>query len=148
MKKITFNIFMIFLVLSLVQLISCSSGKVNTGDSKTPFENTYWKLTEIDGKQVTVVEGMNEPHLIFAAEQQVTGSTGCNSLFGKYSTSKDNLTFSEISTTKMACTEPEISTVEINLLDVLKNAEGFKLSGKNLELYNNGKLLARFTAKK
>ncbi len=145
MKNLHLKIFINFLYLSFILLMSCTSGKVDSNE--TTLINTYWKLTEIDGKQVTVVEGMNEPHLIFAAEQQVTGSTGCNSLFGKYSTSKDKLTFSEISTTKMACTEPEISTVEINLLDVFKNAGGFKLNGKNLELYNNGKLLARFTAK-
>jgi putative lipoprotein len=128
--------------------MSCTSSKVNIKDSDTPLTNTYWKLAEIDGKQISVIEGMNEPYIILAAENIVKGNTGCNNLFGKYSSSNDNLTFSEISSTKMACTEPEITLIETSLLNVLKTAVSYKITDGKLEIYKNGKVLARFTAKK
>jgi heat shock protein HslJ len=150
MKNLHIKIIVGFLFLTFIMLMSCTSSKENIQQTtqKTPLISTYWKLTEMDGKQVTVIEGMNEPYILLSAENLVKGNTGCNTLFGKFSSSNDILTFSEISSTKMACFEPEISNVEIKLLNVLKTAANYKLTGEQLELYNNNKLLARLTAKK
>ncbi len=137
-----------FLLLSFLLLLSCSSSKDDKQQTKqdAALSNTYWKLTEIEGSQVTVKDETKEPHFVLKINQNISGNTGCNELYGTYSSSKDNIKFTDIATTKMACLDPDFFSVEIKFLNVLKSAANYKITSDTLELYKDNKLLARFSA--
>lgn len=47
------------------------------------LQNTYWKLTALNGKPVFVAEQQREPSLVLHSEKlRVTGSGGCNRMMG------------------------------------------------------------------
>jgi heat shock protein HslJ len=114
-------------------------------DSSTELTNTYWKLTELNSKAATVFPGQREPHFILsAAENKVNGFGGCNRFFGSYRAEGDSLRFSQMGATRMAC--PEGMEQEQAFLKALESTDNYKIAGETLELYSDGKLLARFEA--
>ncbi len=110
------------------------------------LEEKYWKLIEINGKELDYEEDwVREPHIRFwSEEQRVNGSTGCNSFFGSYIV-KDNeqLEFSTMGATKMACRE---MWVEDELFLILDGILDFKVKEDSLILLKNGQIAARFEA--
>lgn len=115
------------------------------GDAQ--LENTYWKLVELNGKAVAAAARRREPHLLLNSEgKSLQGSGGCNTMRGGYQLDGDRLKFTQIATTRMACPDSYM-TQESEFLKVLEAANSFKLSAGKLELYGDGKLLARFEAR-
>ena len=62
----------------------------------TTLENTYWKLSEVNGNPVITPEGSKEVHFILTAkgdQKNIKGFAGCNSITGSYTLSeaKSNL---------------------------------------------------------
>jgi len=110
------------------------------------LENTYWKLTRLGGRAVVVGEGQGEPHLVLRPErQQATGSGGCNRLFGGYRLEAGRIRFSGIATTRMSC--PAGMEIEGEFLRALAEAETWKISGPQLDLFDGGgEPVARFSA--
>lgn len=105
---------------------------------------SYWKLTRLGGQPVQRVEGRREPHLIFrTAEQQVSGSTGCNALHGGYQIEGRRLTLGQLGATLMAC--PQGADQERRFLDALGRVARWRITGTHLELLDEaGAVLARF----
>jgi copper homeostasis protein (lipoprotein) len=68
-----------------------------------PFENTYWKLTLLNGSAVVRIERRSEAHLLFQGEGRLAGSDGCNRLFGRYSLQGETIVFGQMGGTTMAC---------------------------------------------
>jgi heat shock protein HslJ len=97
---------------------------------------TYWRLTEVDGKPVVHYRGTREPHLVLAREgARVTGFSGCNNLSGTYRRSSgDGLVFGPLVMTRMACLSPEANAVEAGLVKGLDQVAGFRITGTVLEL--------------
>lgn len=65
---------------------------------------------------------------------QVSGSTGCNRLFGKIITDKNKLSFQNIGTTKMACDDDGL---EAQMLTVLDKTASYKIT-ENVLLLEDG----------
>ena len=108
------------------------------------LENTYWKLIELSGKSIAVEPGQQEPHLrLESVLRRVTVSGGCNSLRGGYQVSQGNLRFTPMAGTKKACPEAAMDQ-ESALLKALEATATFRLFTEALELYGEGKRLARF----
>jgi heat shock protein HslJ/membrane-bound inhibitor of C-type lysozyme len=108
--------------------------------------NKYWKLTELDGRPVTVGVA-REPHLRFqAADSHVAGSTGCNSLSGTFERHGDRLTFGRLVTTVMACADPALASQERHLLALLATVDRAATVGDRLTLYAHDRPVARFDA--
>ena len=109
--------------------------------------NKMWKLTEIDGKQVTY-SNLNdkEAYIRFdRSDNQLTGDGGCNTFTGTYTLMKGNkIDFSPIAVTKKACQD---MTREQELLNVLEIADNYSISESSLSLHS-GRLtsLAKFKA--
>ncbi|WP_420149742.1 META domain-containing protein [Spirosoma sp.] len=104
-----------------------------------------WILVELDGQPV-IHEGTNQQaSLEFTAEEnKVTGSTGCNRLFGSFVLSGDEeIRLNEIGSTKMAC--PDM-TIENNFLKALSVTNAYSISGKELLLKNGDAVVARLRA--
>jgi len=111
-----------------------------------PLENTYWKLTQVDGAPVAAVERQREAHFILhPADRRVSGSGGCNGIGGNYELAGDRLTFGRMIRTMMAC-ETGMDT-ENRFLAALSRARKAAVSGQQLQLLDaDGKALARFEA--
>lgn len=108
------------------------------------LENTYWKLVELNGGAVATVPGQQEPHLrLESVLRRVTVSGGCNSLGGGYQVSQGNLSFTPLAGTRKACPEA-VMAMEGALLKALEATTTFRLFNEALELYGQGKRLARF----
>lgn len=111
------------------------------GQGAAKLENTYWKLVELGGKPIKA-GGRREPHLRLNPEGKAAqGSGGCNTFRGDYQLDGESLRLTRLISTRMACPDLE---VEGTFLKALEAATSYKLAGEKLELYADGKLLARF----
>ena len=115
-----------------------------TAGPSAQLENTYWKLIEVNAKAVSVSPKRREAHLLFKPNgNKLQGFGGCNRIIGGYERKGDSIRF-KASSTMMACVDG--MDTEQEFLKALEAATSFKLSGEELELYDNDRLLARFRA--
>ena len=117
--------------------------------SKSNYEilEKYWKLVELNGRDVTVDSTfVREPHIIFkSGNNRMIGNGGCNGISGEYKIeSLHRISMSKIISTKMAC--PALA-LEGEFLEVLQSADNFTVVGEMLTL-NKARMapLARFKA--
>ncbi|RYF84529.1 MAG: META domain-containing protein, partial [Chitinophagaceae bacterium] len=83
MKKLFYLVAIVF-----AGLQACNSSKTATGAAGTgQLTETYWKLTELNGKPIGEANAdRREVYLILrTAESRVQGNAGCNGYGGTYS---------------------------------------------------------------
>ncbi|MEC5395055.1 META domain-containing protein [Bergeyella sp. RCAD1439] len=128
---------MIFGVLSALFVSSCSS--VSTGSTVGK------KQTSIAGTQWTLVDSVKgkSPTLVLEADK-ISGNAGCNNYFGELTLDASVGRFSaqNIGSTRMACDQ---MTTESNFLNMLRQADRYRVNGNVLELYKGSLLLMKFT---
>jgi copper homeostasis protein (lipoprotein) len=108
------------------------------------LEDTYWKLVELNGEAVVTAPGQEEAHLrLETVLRKVTVSGGCSSIRGSYQVDQGNLRFKEIADTQKNCPET-VMRQEGAFLKALEATTTFRLFTEALELYGQGKRLARF----
>ena len=108
------------------------------------LENTYWKLVELDGRSIAIGPGQEGPHLrLESVLRKVTVSGGCNNLRGSYQVNQGTLRFAPLAGTKKSCPQT-VMDQESALLKGLEATTTFRLFSEALELYGQGKRLARF----
>lgn len=135
----------LFYLLPLLVLMACSTQKTAVGNAA--ITDTYWRLTELDGKVVPPALGdKKQVYLVLKKENnQLAGFAGCNGFGGHYTLKEGSqLSFTNIMGTMMACDELKN---ENKLLDALRETDNYIHIGKKL-LLNKGKKapLARFEA--
>jgi copper homeostasis protein (lipoprotein) len=115
--------------------------------SPVPLENTYWKLTRLGGKAVTVTTNQSEPYFVLDNKtKRIAGFGGCNRFTGTYQQTGDRITFGKIAMTFMAC--PEEMDTERDFVGALEQVRSWKILGDHLELFDSsGSLLARLEAR-
>jgi copper homeostasis protein (lipoprotein) len=115
--------------------------------SSARLENTYWKLTRLSDKPVTVAPRQREPHFVLDSKtRRIAGSGGCNRFTGTYQRSGDRLTFGKMAMTFMACSEG--METERDFVAALEQVNSWKIFGEHLELFDaNGAFLGRFEAR-
>lgn len=120
-------------VLFLVFLAACGGSARND-----TLNGTAWTLTSIDntpplGKTALTVE---------FTDGQIGGSSGCNSYGGSYKIKGEKFTTDSIAMTLMACADSGVMEQEQAFLGYLQNAQTFKLSGEQLQIFrSDGKAL-------
>lgn len=109
--------------------------------------NTYWKLVRVDGAPVIAQENFREAHMVLHRDaSRLAGSTGCNTLMGRYQVENARIAFNQVATTKMACPAAPMKT-EQDFLTALKQANAWRVEGARLELLgDNHESLAVFEA--
>jgi copper homeostasis protein (lipoprotein) len=109
------------------------------------LENTYWKLTRLEGRPLPLPPG-REPHLVLRpGEGQVAGHGGCNAFGGGYELDGARIGIGPLRATRMAC--PPGYQVEGRFLAALERVQGWRVTGDVLELRDAaGVVLARFQA--
>ena len=110
----------------------------------TDIRNTRWNLVALGDKPVTASDAQRTAHLMFAPDsKQVTGSGGCNRMFGVYELNGGNLRFSGVGSTKMACKSG--MDTENQFLGSLLHVKTWKIVGQQLELSDStDTVVARF----
>ncbi|PZX46915.1 META domain-containing protein [Algoriphagus chordae] len=124
----------ILYAVSLLVFFSCSSKSYPDKD----WDDKQWTLVEIMDVPVQTSDSRKDAHLIFdARKDMITGTGGCNRIFGSYEIGKKNtLKFGEISSTLMACQD---SPFENKFLEVLKSVRYYQLNAGELLLKNGEK---------
>jgi uncharacterized lipoprotein NlpE involved in copper resistance/heat shock protein HslJ len=108
------------------------------------LEDTYWKLVELNGEAVITVPGQQERHLrLEPTLRRVAVSGACGDIRGSYQVSQGNLRFKEMAETQKNCPETAMRQ-ESAFLKALDATTTFRLFTEALELYGQGKRLARF----
>ena len=111
------------------------------------LQNTYWKLTALNGKPVFVVEQQREASLVLHSENsRVAGSGGCNRLMGSYEVKGNQVHFGQLAGTMMAC--PVGMDTEKEFLDSLPLVTRWRIVGEHLEFFDaSGTVVGRFEAR-
>ncbi len=97
---------------------------------------TSWQATGINnGKEAVVSQaGVELATLSFDGEGQVSGSGGCNTFSGSYTTTDpDGLAFGPLATTEMAC-EADVMDLEQQYFAALANVTTYQLEADRLTL--------------
>ncbi|MDQ6764355.1 MAG: META domain-containing protein [Bacteroidota bacterium] len=127
-------------------IASTEKGAANSNTPNASLKETYWKLTELMGKTVTMDSAnQKEIHLVLKKDGTVQGFAGCNGFGGTYIAKNDfNISFSDMIHTMMAC--PTLDT-ENELFIVLKTVDNYYVTGDTLTL-NKAKMapMAKFVA--
>lgn len=107
---------------------------------------TYWKLTELEGKQASLGAGQKELYMVLTADdQRMRGFSGCNQFAGPYMMRDDQMQIGPLVSTQMACVEA--MEQEQLFLKALGRTKRFTISGGNLSFYEGGEqLILRFVA--
>ena len=113
-----------------VLLVGCGSSPAE-GPS---LEGTKWVLVTLGGEALLPDTA---PSAEFSADQ-ISGSAGCNTYFGTYEASGDELSIGAVAVTEMWCMEPEgVMDQEQAFLAALGSVTGYRLAGERLELLDS-----------
>lgn len=85
------------------------------------LSGTRWVATSINGAPVA---GSPKPQIAFSPEYRLTGSGGCNNLFGVYEAQDERIDVRGLGHTERACAAP-LMTQETAFLGVLKDASRY-----------------------
>jgi putative lipoprotein len=127
-----------------IVLLALIAGAAMTGDASGAgrLEGPTWLAEDIKGGGVI---DNAQSRIAFAAGGKVTGSGGCNRLFGSATIAGDALSFGGIGTTRMACA-PALMDQEHKFLAALAATRTFRFEGPYLKFYDaGGAELVRFT---
>jgi len=126
MKKL---IIVMMLVMLLLVPVSCINSTV--------LDGTRWSLIEINGSEI--IEGTHIS--LYFDDGTATGSAGCNSYYGDYSTKNPNILKIQVpGRTDMDCPSPEgVIEQEKVYLSTLPRAATYEIDNDNLEIYSEDK---------
>lgn len=144
MKKLFYLASAAFLFLQ-----ACNGTKKATdGNTSAPLTDTYWKLTELNGKAVGEASAdRREVYLILRKQDsRAQGNAGCNGYGGNYTLDANgfNIKFSAMMHTQMACPGLDI---ENEYLKVIEMTDSYYVKDGTLQ-FNKGRMapLAKFVA--
>jgi heat shock protein HslJ len=111
--------------------------------------NTRWVVdTLITGDMAQTVPAGTAAFLVFATDNTVTGSTGCNTLSGvatpKLAVGDSTITFGPLTTTRKACSDNAM-TLERAVLAVLHDTVRYQIEHRTLALTDAGGAGLRLT---
>ncbi len=141
------NLLAILFVSALTIIQSCTTQN-NTNDPQTlnlELSGTY-TLEYIDASSGTnIEEGFpnKKPSLTLeSVSKKLTGNTGCNQMFGSFTTNQSKITFSGVGTTKMFCE----GVNENAYTSTLEKVVSYRFADYKLSFFDqNGLEILRFT---
>ncbi len=115
-----------------------------TAATSRPPQEIHWNLIELEGSPVTASTPESQPYIYLQAQgDKLSGSGGCNRLFGSYDLNGNSLEFHSVASTRMACPGHSMDN-EARILEVLKLVTNFVITGDVLSLRVDDHVLARF----
>jgi heat shock protein HslJ len=126
-------------LLALTSLAGCSLWRPPAAVAtvaSTPLLDTRWRLTQLGEQVVTNTAGEREVHMtLHSVNTNVTGSGGCNRLFGRYALEKERLKFDGLGGTKMFCDGR--MELEQKFNNALMSSMRWRITGSTLELFDD-----------
>ena len=116
--------------LMIIGLTACNT-------AKTALEDKEWVLASYgeQGDLQAVLAGTEITAIFDSAEEQVTGSAGCNSYFADYEASGNKLSILELAWTEIGCTAPEgVMEQEQEYLTLLLDTATFQVEDSQLTI--------------
>ncbi|MBL8531785.1 MAG: META domain-containing protein [Hyphomonadaceae bacterium] len=101
---------------------ACASLSPNTDAPISELTGSRWVAEAINGAPVAPASA---PEIAFAAEDRLSGTSGCNAIFGFYEAEAGLIAVRGLGHTERACAEP-IMTQEQAFLAVLHNAARYE----------------------
>jgi len=139
MKKVLYS----FILIGLLFLVSCSSSKVQNNSGS--LTSSQWSLVSISGKTIDAASLNSKiPFVVFTPDNGFKGYTGCNEFVGTYKYEEGKLSLDQGMITKMFCAD----SPETEFLSAIRQTTGYKISGKELMLYNGTTEVLKFITKK
>jgi heat shock protein HslJ len=94
------------------------------------------------GNLQAVLAGTRVTATFDSAEDEVTGSAGCNTYFGDYQISGNDLSIPMIANTEMYCLEPEgVMEQENRYLSAMRAAENYQIQNGKLRITAGSRVL-------
>jgi heat shock protein HslJ len=97
------------------------------------LQSNPWQLVTLNNQSPTVSGATITANF---DESRITGSSGCNSYFGPYTTQNNNIEIGQISSTLKACIG-DVANLEKTYLSLLTQANSYLISGQTLTLFND-----------
>ena len=126
-------------MLTALPLAGCASdsesGTGSTGATAPSLAGTSWELAEYAAEGATTLTAVPADVRATAdfSDDQISGSGGCNSFSGTYTTDGDTIEIGPLATTEMACV-PAVTAVESGYLARLGAATTFAITDGTLTL--------------
>jgi len=111
-------------IIAAVVWVSADAGD---GDGAS-LAGTGWTLTDLDSGPVT-----GTPPTLELTDTDVSGTGGCNTFSGTYTTDGDTISFGPLASTMMAC-EPPVMEQETVYLAALDGATAYTVDGDTLTI--------------
>ncbi|MCC7573950.1 MAG: META domain-containing protein [Candidatus Methanofastidiosum sp.] len=111
------------------------------------FESTSWKLDSYVGSLGNLVSPISNSKMTLEFNDgRISGSSGCNSFFAKYTVEGKSMSFGLIGATKMYCSNPSVMEQEQTYFMRLESVKSYKIEGNKLTLIDaNGKTVLIFS---
>ena len=126
------HLIIISAVLGMLAFQSCATQGSTTDQTLNLDLSGTWTLTYIDETSGTNIdEGFpnKKPTLTLEAiSKKLTGNTGCNQMFGSFTTQQNKVSFSGIGTTKMYCE----GVKEAEYLEMFNSIHSYKILDNQL----------------
>lgn len=143
------------IALSLPIQLSLASGQTvrdepasTSAPAPRPPQEVHWNLVELDGAPVHASTLESQPYIYLQAQgDKVSGSGGCNRLFGSYDLNGNSLEFHSVAATQMACPGSSMDN-EARFFEVLKLVTNFQIADNVLSFKAEDRVLARFQPEK
>lgn len=135
-------------IIGFLFLKSCSTNQTGNTDNQTLNLDLSgsWNLSHFDdASELTMSEAFptKKPTLVLESiSKKLTGNTGCNQMFGSFTTEQNKVSFSNIGSTRMYCE----GVKETEYLNLLKTVETYKIVENQLIFMDkNGKEILKYT---
>lgn len=139
MKK--YLIVIMLLMFTVIGLATCSAPGSMLEDTKW-FLRSYGEQDDLKA----IIEGTEITATFNSAEDEASGSGGCNTYFARYEVKGSKLSIFEMAFTEMACISPEgIMEQEQVFLSLLHNAQSFQADDTTLTIFCSGGRTLYFT---
>jgi len=93
-----------------------------------------YTVSSINGKKLA--NTTNPTFTMSAVDNSFRGTTGCNSVFGKYTLDLYSLSFGDLAVSEKMCMDKDIMKTERDFLDALNNTGSYNLQNGVLTLYS------------
>ena len=127
-----YTIALCILLFSLM-IISCKETKKTIKVSSNEFYSGKYEIKNLNGNELS----RDLSFTIETLKNKISGKTDCNSYFGTYSVSKNELDIGPLGATEMYC-EDNVMKTERELFKAYSDSKTFNFDGKMLTLFNEG----------
>ncbi len=107
------------------------------------FEDTYWRLKTLNGKEAKTYDNQTEAHFILR-DNMISGSDGCNNFFMPVEYEGNSINFKEGGSTLMLCPAGEEQAREF--IQTLQKVTKWEIKGSVLRFLADDNVVATFEA--